>query len=197
MHSNSFMVKQYRVEDDLERSAFTKLCVDDIDTSAFFADPLRHEETSLPEYVVKAPAWVHLNLEDLKCFEVVHRQFQHWGVTFNNCIAIHPSNPAFPAHSGSTVLMGAPKNGHFEAVFHHPVQCVNTFVTTSQKLVLSAYDCNNHLLTQVEISQGNLAGSDSQISPNIPLTLKAANIHRISFCAFDGQFTLDDFSFQL
>jgi hypothetical protein len=199
MTLNSVMVKESDIEqDELEISAALQLLIDEkIDPPIHVATAEGHQETSTPSCIVTAPAQVHLNFEDLKCFENVDRQFQQWGVTFNNCIAIRPSNPAFPPHSGSTVLMGAPKSGWLEAVFLYPVKCVSAFVTTSQKLVLAAYNQDNQLLTEVEISEPNLAGSDSSIPPNVPLSVAAADIYRVTYCAFDGQFILDDFNFSL
>ncbi|MFB2934827.1 hypothetical protein ACE1B6_06075 [Aerosakkonemataceae cyanobacterium BLCC-F154] len=199
MTLNSVMVK----ESDLERgeltiSAAIELLVDEkTDTPIHVAHAERYQETFVPDCILTTPAQVDLNFEDLVCFEVVDRQFQKWGVTFNNCIAIRPSNPAFPPHSGNTVLMGAPKNGWLEAVFHHPVKSVSAFVTTSQKLVLTAYNQDNQTVKEVEISEPNLAGSDSTLSPNILLTVTGADIYRVTYCAFDGQFILDDFKFQL
>lgn len=199
MALNSVLVKEYDIEqNDLEISAAIERLIDENrDTPIHVATAERYQETSAPYCIVAAPAQVQLNFEDLRCFEVVDRQFQKWGVTFNNCIAIRPSNPAFPPHSGNTVLMGAPKSGWLEAVFHHPVKSVSAFVTTSQKLVLTAYNQDNQLLTEAEISEPNLAGSDSSIEPNIILSVAAADIYRVTYCAFDGQFILDDFNFRL
>ncbi|MCV3216264.1 hypothetical protein OGM63_22575 [Plectonema radiosum NIES-515] len=149
----------------------------------------------IDEEQVAVPTCICLNLEDLKCFEAVERQYEQWGVIFNNSIAIQPSNPAFPAHSGVTVLMGAPKSGFLEATFLRPVCSVSTFVTSSQRLVLCAYDQNNQLLTQTALPAANLANSDSALPPSTLLSLTANDIHRITFNTFDGQFIIDDFSF--
>lgn len=138
---------------------------------------------------------VCLNLETLKCFEVVERQYEELGVIFCNCIAIQPSNPAFPTHSGSVVLMGAPKGGFLEVAFARPVNIVKALVTSSQRLVLSAYNRERKIVAQAVLPVGNLANSDSVLSPNTQLKVKADEIYSISFCAFDGQFTLDNFSF--
>lgn len=197
MYSECVMSKQFsRQSDGLGALVTLGLAMDKIDTPTFFASPCRGQKTSESDLLVTVPACVYLNLEDLKCFEVVDRQFQSWGVIFHNCIAIHPSNPAFPAH-GTTVLMGAPKTGWLEATFLQPVSFVKAFATSSQRLVLSAYDRDNQRLAQADMPAPNLAGSDSEIPPNAPLSLKAPNIHRITFCAFDGQFTVDDLSFQM
>ncbi|MFN6517969.1 MAG: hypothetical protein RMY29_026270 [Nostoc sp. CreGUA01] len=143
------------------------------------------------------PTCICLDFEDLKCFEVVERQYERWGVIFDNSLAIQPSNPAFPCHSGLTVLMGAPKSGFLAATFLHPVNSVSAFVTSSQRLVVSAYDCDRQLLGQTVLPAANLANSDSAISPNTLLSITGNNIYSVTFCAFDGQFVLDDFRFCL
>ena len=138
---------------------------------------------------------IFLQLDKLKCFEVVERQYESRGVIFNNCIAIEPSNPAFPPRSGVVVLMSSPKSGLLEATFVRPVNLVSAFVTSSQRLVLSAYDRDRKLLNQAVLPSGNLANSDSALAPNTLLCVSAQNIHSISFHAFDGQFTINDVSF--
>ena len=138
---------------------------------------------------------VSLKLEGLKCFEKVENQFKECGVIFSNCMAIQPSNPAFPPRSGSVVLMGSPQSGSLEVFFLNPVKLVRAFITSSQRLILSAYDRDGRLLTQSVLPSANLANSDSCVSPNKLLFVSANNIHSVSFCAFDGQFTVDDFNF--
>ncbi|MCC5620016.1 hypothetical protein [Nostoc sp. CHAB 5715] len=154
-------------------------------------------ESAIDAGRVTVPTCICLDLEDLKCFEPVERQYERWGVIFHNSIAIQPSNPAFPAYSGLTVLMGAPKSGFLEATFLHPVNSVSAFVTSSQRLVLSAYDRDRQLIAQTALPSPNLANSDSAISPNSLLSITGNNIYSVTFCAFDGQFTLDNFRFYL
>jgi len=141
------------------------------------------------------PACIRLNLEGLQCFEVVEEQFKQWGVIFQNAIALQPSNPAFPACTGTTVLMGAPQNGLIEATFLQPVRFVSAAVTSSRETVLSAYDGEGNLLSESKLVGENLAGSDSPNPPNYQLSLRSANIHRVKFYASNGQLTVDDFSF--
>lgn len=152
-------------------------------------------QIDIDEEQAAVPTCICLNLEDLKCFEAVERQYEQWGVIFHNSVAIQPSNPAFPTHSGVTVLMGSPKSGFLEATFLRPVHWVSTFVTSSQRLVLCAYDRHNQLLTQTALPAANLANSDSALPPSTLLSLTANDIHRITFSTFDGQFIIDDFSF--
>lgn len=138
---------------------------------------------------------VSLNLGILKCFESVKRQYEELGIIFSNCIAIKPSNPAFPANNGSIVLMGAPKSGFLEAAFVHPVNIAKVHITSSQRLIMSAYDRDRQLLVQNILPGANLANTDSPLPPNILLSVKARDIYSISLCAFDGQFTIDEFRF--
>jgi hypothetical protein len=145
--------------------------------------------------VVIRPSSVCLNLEDLKCFEVVDRQFHHYGLTFENAIALQPSNPAYPPRTGTSVLMGAPKSGWLEIAFSQPICQFCCYVTSSQRMLLSAYDHQNRLLARRSLSKPNLAGSDAPIPPNAPLKLEVPNISRLTFYAFDGQMTLSDLSF--
>ncbi|MGF1934479.1 MAG: hypothetical protein RM347_008760 [Nostoc sp. ChiQUE02] len=154
-------------------------------------------EPAIDAASVTVPSCICLDLEGLKCFEAVERQYERWGVIFHNSLAIQPSNPAFPTYSGLTVLMGAPKSGFLEATFLRPVNSVSAFVTSSQRLVFSAYDRDRQLLAQTALPGSNLANSDSAISPNTLLSISVNNIYSVTFCAFDGQFTLDNFRFCL
>ncbi len=165
-----------------------------MDTPVIIASP-HHNSPNLSNLPLQTLTQIRLDLEDLKCFEVVDRQFQRWGVNFGNAIALHPSNPAFPCRSGMTVLMGAPKNGWLEVTFTYPITWISAFVTSSRRTVLSAYDRDDKPIAHAEIPGPNLAGSDSPIPPNAELTLKTNNIYRLTFYAFDGQLTIDDFSF--
>ncbi|CAA9226127.1 FIG00875339: hypothetical protein [uncultured Coleofasciculus sp.] len=148
-----------------------------------------------PNLLVKRPLSVCLNLEDLKCFEVVDRQFHHYGITLKNAIALQPSNPAYPPRSGSTVLMGAPKSGWLEVTFSQTIRKFCCYVTSSQRTILSAYDHQDKLLGRQWLTGPNLGGSDSQLPPNAQLLIEEPNISRITFYAFDGQLTLGDLSF--
>ena len=197
MYSECIMTEQCNLQSNGRDGWFgSGLRIEERKAPPYFASPYCRPGASESDLLMNTPAYVYLNLEDLKCFEVVDRQYEHWGIIFHNCIAIHPSNPAFPARSGTTVLMGSPKAGWLEATFVHPVCFVEVYVTTSQRLEMSAYDVNNQRLTHVEIPESNLDGSGSKIAPNTPLSIGIPNIHRITFSAFDGQFTIDDLSYQ-
>ncbi len=195
MVKRSVMLKQASLQSNtVSRFEERKLALDD-----FNVDPVSRIQapSGIDAEIGTVAKCIYLKLEDLKCFETVERQYENLGVIFNNCIAIQPSNPAFPPHSGLVVLMGSPKSGLLEATFVNPVARVDAFVTSSQPLILSAYDRDRRLLEKTVLPAANLANSDSSASPNILLSLRANEIHRVTFCAFDGQFTVDDFSFCL
>ncbi|HEY9644037.1 MAG TPA: hypothetical protein V6C57_26330 [Coleofasciculaceae cyanobacterium] len=143
-----------------------------------------------------ASTYIRLDMEDLPCFATVEKQFEQWDVVFANAIAIRPSNPAYPPHSGITVLMGAPKDGYLEASFLRPAHFVSGFVTSSRRTVLTAFDQENRVIASTETPGANLATSESA-QANMQLSIRAAKIHRVTFHAFDGQLTLDDFCFCL
>ncbi len=169
--------------------------VDLIEPESMIASPCQGAVECNTNVLVIRPSSVYLNLEDLKCFEVVERQFHHYGITFKNAIALQPSNPAYPSRSGTTVLMGAPKSGWLEVSFSQPICQFCCYVTSSQRTILSAYDHRDNLLNRASVTSPNLAGSDSQIPPNAQLRIEEQNISRITFYAFDGQMTLADLSF--
>lgn len=166
-----------------------------IEPQPVMASPCRSCAKSDSNLLVIRPSSVCLNLEDLKCFEVVEHQFHHYGIAFINAIALQPSNPAYPPRSGSTVLMGAPKSGWLEVRFSEPVCMFGCYVTSSQRLILSVYDHQDKLLDRQSMTGPNLAGSDSLIPPNTPLRVEQPNISRITFYAFDGQLTVTDLNF--
>ncbi len=141
------------------------------------------------------PTCVRLDMQDLDCFETVNHQYEQWGVTFNNAIAIQPSNPAFPPRTGQMVVMGAPKNGWIEAKFRQPVRFVSGFVTSSRRAVLAAFDANNQEIAKTEAPGPNLKNESSTHPPNIRLSLDGGEIHRVMFSAFDGNLTLDELNF--
>ncbi|MDZ8239582.1 MAG: hypothetical protein RMZ69_20935 [Nostoc sp. ChiQUE01a] len=192
------MVKQATLQSNkVPRIEDPKFALDNFNIENQITASSRRDRIESPIDLAKLsiPTCICLDLEDLKCFEVVERQYERWGVIFQNSLAIQPSNPAFPSHSGLTVLMGAPKSGFLEATFLQPVNSVSAFVTSSQRLVLAAYDRDRQLLGQTVLASANLANSDSAISPNTLLSITGNNIYRVTFCAFDGQFVLDDFRF--
>lgn len=139
---------------------------------------------------------VCLNLESLQPFEVVNGQFEAMGVTLNNAIAIHPSNPAFPTYSGKILLLAAPEHGLIEITFSQPVCYISGRVTSSRPTVFTAYNSLGKELVRKKIPHANLAGSNSPIEPNQLLSAEGRNIRKVTFYAFDGQLTLDTISFK-
>jgi hypothetical protein len=164
-----------------------------------FADPSSPLQTldlsSRKELSTDSSTCVRLDWEDLQCFEVVSRQFQQWEVTFDNAIALRPSNPAYPTYSGVMVIMGAPQDGWITATFLRPVRFVSSFVTSSRRAILTAFDSNHKPIARVESPGANL-GNVSETQPNICLSLAIPNIHRVMFHTFNGHLTLDDFCFE-
>ncbi|NEQ24353.1 MAG: hypothetical protein F6K28_35585 [Microcoleus sp. SIO2G3] len=141
------------------------------------------------------PDWVCLDWSELETFEAVEQHFIDRGVQFHNAIALHPSNPAYPPVTGTAVLLAAPRSGWLEASFAQPVRYVSSYVTSSRRAVLSAFDADNQPLARSETPGANLAGTDADTVPNLELSLHAENIHRITIQAFDGQLTLGEFRF--
>ena len=166
-----------------------------LEPEALIASPCWGTAECDSNILVIRPSSLCLNLEDLKCFEAVEHQFQHYGITFKNAIALQPSNPAYPPRTSTNVLMAAPKSGWLEATFSQPICEFCCYVTSSQRTILSAYDHQDKLLIRKSMTGQNLAGSDSQIPPNVQMRIEEPNISRISFYAFDGQLTVADLSF--
>lgn len=166
-----------------------------IEPQAMVASPSRSVAECDSNLVVSGHSPICLNLEDLKCFEVVEYQFHQYGAIFKNAIALQPSNPAYPPHSGTTVLMAAPKSGWLEIALSKSIISFSCHVTSSQRTIMSVYDSKNVLIDKV-MTEPNLAGSDSSIPPNLELKIHNPNISRITFYAFDGQLTLANLSFE-
>lgn len=141
------------------------------------------------------PSCIRIVLENLKSFEVLEHQFQHWGVTFSNAIIIEPSNPAFAVPQGIKVLMGSPKSGIIEMNFTSPVNFVSALIRSSCRTTLSAYNQNEELLAKDEMLTSNLLDSDSVIPSNTELTVNVENIHKVVFYTFDAQLIIVDLSF--
>lgn len=163
-------------------------------------DSLSSRTTSAKNVTLQQPppgGKIRLALEKLQGFEQVEDQFQHWGIKFNNAIAIQPSNPRFGIEPGVTVLMGAPKGGIVEVTFTHPVRKVLARVTSPRHTVMSAFDHNGELLNQDHMtvikSSDSISSSSSSILPNAQLSVKAKNIYKITFYTFDAQLVVDHF----
>ncbi len=193
--SNVVTMPCVRLSNEVRDSQALEPTTDAMEPQAVVAYPCTGTAECNCNLLVKRPSSVYLNLEDLKCFEVVEHQFHHYGIILRNAIALQPSNPAYPPRSGTTVLMGAPRSGWLEATFSQAICKFCCYVTCSQRTILSAYDHQDKLLVHSSIAGPNLAGSDSELPPNALLEIEAPNIARITFNAFDGQLTLADLSF--
>lgn len=139
---------------------------------------------------VQTPVCVRLDLEDLSCFTVVDRHYEAWGVRFENAVALHPSNPAYPAHSGVMVLLGAPQGGWLEATFLRPVQYVSSMVMSSRRTVMRAFNRQNLLVAEAEAA-ANLGEGGAFLR----LAAEGQGIHRVTLESLNGQLTVDDFCF--
>jgi hypothetical protein len=139
---------------------------------------------------------IRLNLNALKPFETVTTQFADLGVTFQNAIALEPSNPAYFSPSSKIVLLGNPKQGWLEAIFHNPVSTIQCRVTSSQRTIMSVHNTAELLLGQTELEEANLTGFPSSTKANQYLTVSFQDIHKVTFYAFDGQVTLSEFNFE-
>ncbi|USR89808.1 hypothetical protein NEA10_13145 [Phormidium yuhuli AB48] len=155
----------------------------------------RRDRLSGEGRVQEFPPSVRLDFEGLTRFEVVSDQYKRWGVEFDNAIAVSPSNPAYPTHSGEMVLMAAPKSGFLELTFDRPVQFVAGYVTSSRFTAMSAYNDGGQTITRAELPGANLANSNSSVQPNQQLIVRSPNIRRVTFYAFDGELVVDDISF--
>lgn len=161
----------------------------------FKAFPFQKIDTEEAELSVSNPNLVHLDFEGLSCFEVVEKQFSQLGIVFHNAIALRPSNPSFPVEPGQTVLMGAPRAGLLDATFIRPVRFVSALLTSSRRAVITAFDETDAIVAKTEIPRANLATSNTSCSPNQPIYLQAAAIHRIRIRSIGGQFTMGSVAF--
>jgi hypothetical protein len=82
-----------------------------------------------------------------------------------------------------------------EVVFLRPVNWVTTLVTGSQRLLVDAYDEDDKLLDKSVLPAGNVVNSGLDIPRNTILSVTGNYIQKVSFCCFDGHFTLNEFKF--
>ena len=137
-------------------------------------------------------------LQRLQNFEMVTEQYRHQGVVFKNAVAIQPSNPAFPARTGQSILLGAPTGGVIELLFIEPVRHIVGYVTSSRLTMMTAFGLNDDIVGQAETLGGNLAGDKSAVAPpHACLALQADHdqIHRVLFRCSGGQVALTELSF--
>lgn len=155
--------------------------------------PHSQETTSQDKQFI--PECIRLNFDEFKSFETLFKQFEDWGIIFDNSLVIQPSNPAFPSRSGLKVIMASPQSGLLEVNFLRPANWVSALVTSSQRLVFSAYNQQGELLDEAVLPTANVVNSDSDIPPNTMLSVAAQEIWKVKVFCFDGHFTLDEFRF--
>lgn len=134
---------------------------------------------------------IRLELEALNCFEIVEHQFQAWGITFKNAIALQPSNPAFITQADQVVLMSGPNSGFLEICFHHPLQFIEARVTSSQPTVLSAFNANNQEVACSHTPTPEPTAVGVSVLPPTLLQIHTPDIHKVTFSTFDGQLIID------
>lgn len=158
------------------------------------------------------PQSIGIRLGTLKNFEIVTDQYQKDGLLFENAIAIHPSNPAFPIRSEQILLVGGPKVGVIDMLFLTPVYAVEAHVTGSMSTVLTSFDAYGNVISRSETLGSNLSGREHTHHPaNTRLAIgdqptspmdcigpstswPSPPIHRVQFRSHGGQFTMTDIS---
>jgi len=189
-----FMVDEdFRAVDLVEPSELETPVDSEFNSAEMIVYPQREKLNLDQEFSVKTSTKIRLALEELNCFEIVDNQFQHWGITFDNAIALQPSNPAFVLKPTTTVIMAAPKGGHLEINFKYPVQKICGLITSSRATILSAYDVEGKKVAETGMRVSPHINSDCQNFPNAQLELSASNIKKITFDTFDGQLILHHF----
>ncbi|NEQ30696.1 MAG: hypothetical protein F6K04_06790 [Leptolyngbya sp. SIO4C5] len=136
-----------------------------------------------------------LNWDSLSTFTLLSDQFQDLGVVFDNAVVVEPSNPAYPTYSGDRLVTGSPKSGWITASFIRPVKSVSGRITCSQPMLLIAFDPQQRIVAQEEITDANLATSETGLDPNQLLQVKAEDIQSVKFHCLGGQLTIAEFSF--
>ncbi len=134
---------------------------------------------------------IRLELEALNCFEMIEHQFQLWGMTFKNAIALQPSNPAFITQNNQMVLMSGPKSGFLEISFQHPIQSIEARVTSSRPTVLSAFNSDESEVACAHTPTPKPAAVVASVLPPTLLQINTPDIHKVTFSTFDGQLIID------
>lgn len=187
----SFMIDEdFPVVDCIQSLELKTPIHDESNAAEIIVYPQRENSEIKPKFIVNTSTPIRLALEALNCFEVVENQFQHWGITFENAIALQPSNPAFVLKPATTVIMAAPKGGVLEINFKYPVQKVCGLITSSRATVLSAYNIECQKVAETRMNVSPHLNSDSLNFPNAQLQLSGFNLQKITFETFDGQLIL-------
>lgn len=134
---------------------------------------------------------VQLELEALNCFETVENQFDLWGITFKNAIALQPSNPAFITKPDQVVLMSGPNSGFVEIHFHHPLRYIEARIISSQSTILSAFNADNQEIASTQTPPSESRTVTASVLPPTLLKIQAEDIYKVMFSTFDGQLIID------
>ncbi|MEM9213758.1 MAG: hypothetical protein AAGD25_05365 [Cyanobacteria bacterium P01_F01_bin.150] len=139
-----------------------------------------------------------IDLSLLDNFEAVENQYKKQGVCFQNAIAIHPSNPAFPPLRDNTIILGGPKSGTIDINFTPPIYAVTGHVTSSGITVMVAFDDQGQIVGTDDTLGRNLADENSGYPPHACLSIQTLDkqpIHHIRLRCGGGQLSLSDFGF--
>ncbi|OKH11880.1 hypothetical protein [[Limnothrix rosea] IAM M-220] len=141
---------------------------------------------------------IELPIDSLRSFDVVEEQFSDLGVLFTNTVVLQPSNSLYLPKFGKMVLMGAPQNGLIEVNFTLPVIYFACSLTSSQHATVRAFDDDGKTLCVFETEKSNHENPDSLVSqptPNIPISMQAQNIQKITLSSLDGQLVIYNIRF--
>ena len=138
-----------------------------------------------------------IDLSQLDNFEIVEDQYLSQGVQFQNAIALHPSNPAFPAQNSNAIILGGPKSGTIDIVFSPPVHAVESQVTSSGITMMTAFDEKEQVIHSDETLGRNLADEQSLYPPHACLLVQHSSqaIHRVRLRCGGGQISLSNLRF--
>lgn len=140
-----------------------------------------------------------IDLSQLGNFEIVQNQYEKQGIQFQNAIALHPSNPAFPPYNSNAIILGGPKSGILDIVFSHPVHTVEASVTSSGVTIMTVFNDKGDVMGTDETLGRNLADEHSPYPPHARLAVAAPgnqNIHHIRLRCGGGQLSLSNLSFR-
>jgi hypothetical protein len=126
--------------------------------------------------LVPAPAqswklanFIQLNFSELRPFEVVHHQYQQWGIEFEQAIALLPSNPAFTDIHHPVGLM--PIAHPYMAIrFHQPRQVIKAKLVGARAILITAFDAENRVVARYDLERC----STPNLNWTAPNTTKAA-----------------------
>lgn len=139
-----------------------------------------------------------IDFSQLGNFEVVGPQYEQQGIQFQNAIALHPSNPAFPSCNGNAIILGGPKSGTLDIWFSPPVHTVESSVTSSGVTVMTAFDDNGQIIATDETLGRNLDDEHSDHAPHVRLSVHLANrqeVHHVRLRCGGGHVSLSELGF--